>query len=382
MSRSIYLDNNATTRPLDEVVEAMMPFLRSQYANPSSVHQFGQQVRHDVEVAREKVAALVGAVPREMVFTSGGTESINLAVRGVLGAWPQRRHVVTSAVEHSAVRKLCAQLAREGYQVEELGVDGEGRLDVAELEAKLREDTALVTMMHANNETGVLFPAEELARVCADRGVPLHLDVVQTVSKLPIDVGKLPVTLMSISGHKFHGPKGVGALFIRRRTRLLPLVIGGSQERDIRGGTENVAGIVGLGAAAEAAMNRPDSEKDRVRKLRDRLERGIVQSVSSAHVMGAGAERTYNTSNIAFEGLQAEAILILLSENGVFVSSGAACSSGSLEPSHVLEAMGIDPRIAHGAIRFSLSYFSTDEDVDYVVETLPALLSRLEVLKA
>lgn len=376
----IYFDNNATTRALDDVVEGMMPFLREEYANPSSVHRFGQQARHQVELAREKVAALIGAKPREIVFTGSGTESINLAIRGVLGAWPERRHVITSAVEHSAVRKLCGRLVEEGYEVDELGVDREGRLNLSELEEKLRDDTALVTVMHANNETGVLFHVQHVAQLCAARGVPLHLDAVQSVGKVPSDVTSMPVTLLSMSGHKFHGPKGIGALFIRRRTRLTPLVIGGSQERDTRGGTENVAGIVGMGVAAEAALNRPPNEKERIGALRDRLEGGIVDSIATAHVIGGGADRIYNTTNIAFEGLEAEAILILLSEHKICASSGAACSSGSLEPSHVLEAMGVDPRIGHGAIRFSLSQFNTPEEVDHVVGLLPTLLSRLEVL--
>jgi len=380
MSRTIYLDNNATTRPLDEVVEAMLPFLRDEYANPSSIHQFGQRIRHRVEVAREQVAGLIHAQPREIVFTSCGTESINLAIRGILNARPERRHVITSAVEHSAVRKLCARLAQEGYEVDALGVDGEGRLEPAELESRIRDDTALVSLMHANNETGVLFPIQAIAELCAAREVPLHVDAVQSAGKVPIDVNTLPVTLLSLSGHKLHGPKGVGALYVRRRTRLVPLLIGGRQERDTRGGTENVAGIIGMGVACEAAGHRPDEERQRVARLRDRLQQGICDAISTAHVIGGAAERVYNTTNIAFEGLEAEAILILLSEAGVCASSGSACSSGSLEPSHVLEAMGVDPRIGHGAIRFSLSPFNTEHEIDEVVGLMPTLLSRLASL--
>ncbi len=380
MGELIYFDNNATTRPRPEVVEAMLPFLRQEYGNPSSVHMFGQRMRHEVELAREKVAGLIGARPREIVFTSGGTECINLAVRGVLKTQPQKRHVITSAVEHSAARKVCDLLGDEGYEVDELGVDQQGRLDVDELEARLREDTALVTVMQANNETGVLFHVERIADMCQCHGVALHVDAVQAAGKVPIDISKMPVHLLSISAHKFHGPKGVGALYIRRRTRVQPLILGGSQERDTRGGTENVPGIVGMGAAAELAARQEAGENDRVRSLRDRLEAGICASVPFAHVNGGEAQRICNTTNIGFEGLEAEAILILLSENGVCASSGAACSSGSLEPSHVLKAMKIDERIAHGAIRFSLSLFNTQEEVDRVVGMMPELLTRLTVL--
>ncbi len=373
----IYFDNNATTRPLDEVVEAMLELLRVDYANPSSVHQFGQRVRHRVECAREQVAALIGASPKEIVFTGGGTESINLAVRGVLAAQPTKRRLVTSGVEHSAVKRLGEQLAREGYVVERVGVDQEGRLDLAELERRLDDETALVSVMWANNETGVLFDVERIAALTADRGVPLHLDAVQAVGRVPVDVASLPVQLLSLSGHKIHGPKGTGALYVRRRTRLRPLLVGGRQERDLRPGTENVAGIVGLGLAAEICGRRFERVRDEVAALRDRLERGIRQYCPNTRVNGGGAPRTYNTTNIGFENLQAEAILLVLSEHGICASSGAACSSGSLEPSHVLQAMNIETRFAHGAIRFSLSQFNTADQVDRVVEALPRLLASL-----
>lgn len=376
----IYLDNNATTRPLPRVVEAMLPFLRDEYANPSSVHHFGQRIRHQVECAREKVAALIGAQPAEVVFTGGGTESINFAIRGTLAAWPDKRHVITSQVEHSAVRKLCEHLRDEGNEVESLGVDGCGRLDPDEVSDRLREDTALVSVMHANNETGVLFDVARIADICHARGVPLHVDAVQSVGKLPIDVSAVPVTLLSMSAHKFHGPKGAGGLYIRRRTRIEPLIVGGGQERNRRGGTENVPAIIGMGVAAEAAASRASGEINLVRALRDRLESGIGRAVTTAHVIGVGAERLWTTTNIAFEGLEAEAILILLSEAGIYASSGSACSSGSLEPSHVLRAMHIDDRIAHGAIRFSLSHFNTQDEIDHVVATVPTLLARLTVL--
>jgi len=380
MTEVIYLDNNATTRPLPEVVEAMMPVLTEMYANPSSVHRFGQSVRHRVECAREQVARLMGASAREIVFTSGGTESINLAIRGALRMRADRRGIVTTAVEHSAVVRVVEQLEAHGYRVDCVGVDREGRIDEDEWSSKLTEDTALATLLHVNNETGVIFDVVRLARVAADRGVPVHVDAVQSVGKLPVDVSEWPVQFVSVAAHKFHGPKGVGALFVRRRTRLEPLIIGGSQERKLRGGTENVAGIVGMGVAAEAAMRDGPDVMRRVRTMRDSLEAGILANVAFAHVNGAGAERIYNTANIAFEGLEAEAVLLLLSEAGICASSGAACSSGSLEPSHVLKAMGIDERIAHGAIRFSLSRFNTQEEMERVIAVIPDLLSKLTVL--
>ncbi len=376
----IYFDNNATTQPLPEVVDAMLPLLREAYANPSSVHQFGQSARHRVECAREQVARLIGASAKEIIFTSGGTESINLAIRGALGTHPQRRHVVTTAVEHSAVLRIAQQLEEEGYSVDYVGVDQEGRLDEAEWEEKLTEQTALATLLHANNETGVIFDVPRLASIAAEKGIPVHVDAVQSAGKLSIDVSSWPVQLASVSAHKFHGPKGVGALYVRRRTRLAPLIVGGHQERQLRGGTENVAGIVGMAAAAEAVLRDGTDVAGRVGALRDALEAGVLADVPFAHVNARGAPRIYNTSNIAFEDLEAEAVLILLSEAGICASSGAACSSGSLEPSHVLKAMRIDERIAHGAIRFSLSRFNTRDEVDRVVSVLPGLLARLTVL--
>jgi len=380
--KMIYLDNNATTQPLPEVIEAMRACLHDAYANPSSVHQFGQTVRHQVECAREKVAELLAASPKEIIFTSGGTESINLAIRGGLRIHPHRRHFVTTAVEHSAVLRVAEQLAAEGYTVDYVGVDQDGRLDEAQWAQMFTDQTALVSLIHANNETGVMFDVPRLAAVAARKGVPIHVDAVQSAGKVAIDVASWPVQLISIAGHKFHGPKGVGALYVRRRTRIEPLILGGSQERLLRGGTENVEGIVGMGVASEIAIRDYAKTADYVRRLRDALEQGVRASIPIAHVTGQGAERIYNTSDIAFEGLESEAILILLSEAGICASAGAACSSGSLEPSHVLKAMGIEERIAHGAIRFSLSRFNTREEIDHVVTSLPQLLSRLAVLGA
>ncbi len=382
MDDVIYFDNNATTRPLPEVVDAMLPILREAYANPSSVHQFGQAVRHRIECAREQVAALVGAGSREIVFTSGGTESINLGIRGTLGLYPDRRRIVTTAVEHSAVLRVLDQLESEGYTVEYVGVDRAGRLDDARWAAALTDDTALATLLHANNETGVVFDVPRLATIAADRGIPIHVDAVQSTGKLSIDVASWPVQLLSMGAHKFHGPKGVGALYVKRRTRLSPLIVGGGQERQLRGGTEHTAGIVGMGVAAEIAKRDGAETAAQVQALRDALEKGVLANIPYAHINALEATRLYNTSNISFEGLEAEAILILLSEAGVCASSGAACSSGSLEPSHVLKAMGIEERIAHGAIRFSLSRFNTKDEVDRVASLLPGLLSRLTALKA
>ena len=373
----IYLDNNATTKPLDGVVEAMLPFLGSEYANPSSVHRFGQRVRHRLECAREQVARLINAEPREIVFTSGGTESINLAIRGVLAAEPARRHVITSAVEHSVVHRLTTQLAREGYRVDRIGVDHQGRLDYDELEDRVTQDTSLISIMHANNETGVLFDVLRICEIAARHGVRVHVDAVQSVGKVPVDVKELPVHLLSLSAHKMHGPKGAGALFVRRRTRLVPVMIGGRQERDLRPGTENVPAIVGFGVAAEEAARLPAERIEAIQQLRNDFESRVLEAIPIAHVIGVEADRLCNTSNIGFERLQAEALLILLSERGVYASAGAACSSGSLEPSHVLQAMVIDPQIAHGAIRFSLSRFTTVAEIDRTIEVLREVVDRL-----
>lgn len=380
MKNIIYFDNNATTQPLAEVVEAMDWAIREGYANPSSVHQFGQSVRHRVELAREQVAGLVGSKAKEIIFTSCGTESINAGVRGILSANPNRRKIVTSAVEHSAMHRLAEQLTKEGYEVLTIGVDPSGSLDFSAFEAAVDEATAIVSMMWANNETGVLFDVARLAALTSDRGVALHVDAVQATGKLPIDVGSLPVDLLSISGHKFHGPKGVGALFVRRRTRWQPMFVGGGQEREMRPGTENVAGILGMGVAAESASARVAEGCALVGQLRDTFESRVLASIPYARVIGNDQPRVPNTTNIAFESLEAEAILILLSEQGICASAGSACSSGSLEPSHVLKAMGVDDRWGHGAIRFSFSHFNTTEEIERVAVLLPELLGRLTAL--
>ena len=372
----IYLDNNATTQPAREVVDAMLPYLTEWYGNPSSVHRFGQRSRQAIDEARAQVAAAIGCAESEVLFTGGGTEAINTAIRGILAARSPRKRIVTTTVEHSATRELCAALAKEGAEIIEIPVDGGGRLDLDRLQDTVNEETALVTALWANNETGVLFPAGEIARLCRAAHVPFHCDGTQAVGKIPVNVAALGVDAMSFAAHKFHGPKGVGAVFVRRGVRMRPLLIGGPQEKSRRGGTENVPGIVGMGKAAELAIASLPQMK-RVAELRDGLEREILSRIDDTHVNGRTDERLPNTSNIGFARLEAEAILLLLSEQGICASAGAACSSGSLEPSHVLRAMRIEERIAHGAIRFSLSRFTTREEIDRTLEVLPALIGRL-----
>lgn len=374
-----YLDNNATTRPAAEVIEAMMPYFTTWYGNPSSVHRFGQRSRQAIDEARGQVAAAIGCAEAELLFTGGGTESINTAVRGLLAARSPRKRIVTSTVEHSATRELCAQLAREGAEIVEVPVDREGTLDLDHLREAVDENTALATFMWANNETGVLFAVGEIARICRAVRVPFHCDGTQAVGKIPVNVAEQGIDAMSFASHKFHGPKGVGGLFVRRGLRVRPLLIGGPQERSRRGGTENVPGIVGMGKAAELAVAELP-EMRRVGELRDRLERQILARIDDARVNGRTDQRLPNTTNIGFARLEAEAILLLLSEQGICASAGAACSSGSLEPSHVLKAMGIDARVAHGAIRFSLSRYTIDAEIDRALEVLPGIIGRLRAV--
>ncbi len=377
MGELIYLDNNATTRPLPEVVDAMMPCLDNEYANPSSVHQFGQRVRHAVESSRVLVAGLINASVREIVFTSGGTESINLAIQGLCRVAEGKRRVVTSSIEHAATRSVCDALKKAGYEIVEVGVDRGGRLDMDALGSALTDDTALATVLWANNETGVLFDVATVADLCASKGVPLHVDAVQAIGKVVVDVDRVLVTMLSLSGHKFHGPKGVGALYVRKRTRIAPLIVGGGQERNVRGGTENVAGIVGMGVAAGWCRGSFSEVTEHSGVLRDRLEDGILASCPKAVVHGDRLMRLPNTTNIGFPDVSAEGILILLSQSGVCASSGSACSSGALEPSHVLAAMGVDEATSAGAIRFGVSHFTTPGEIDRVIDLMPGLLARL-----
>ena len=375
----VYLDNNATTKPAPEVVAAMMPYLTEWYGNPSSVHRFGQRARQGIDEARAQVASLLGCGDAELLFTGGGTEAVNTAVRGLLAARAPRKRIVTTTVEHSATRELCQQLSKEGAEVVEVGVDQRGRLDVDAVRAAVTDETALMTTMWANNETGVLFPVREIAAIAKAARVPFHCDGTQAVGKLPVNVAELGVDALSFASHKFHGPKGVGGLFVRRGLRFRPLLIGGPQERGRRGGTENVPGLIGMGKAAELAR-KALSQMTRVAAMRDRLEREIFARIDDAHINGDVELRLPNTTNIGFARLEAEAILLLLSEQGVCASAGAACSSGSLEPSHVLRAMKIDERIAHGAIRFSVSRYTTDAEIDRALEVLPPIIERLRAV--
>jgi cysteine desulfurase len=378
--KTIYLDNNATTRPDPEVLDAMLPFLKDQWGNPSSMHTFGGGVRKHVEQAREQVAALLGADAAEIVFTSGGTESDNTAVRGAVDAAPARPLVITSRVEHPAVLEPCRLLRDAGYALSEVGVDALGRLNLDELVAELDRGPAVVSLMWANNETGVLFPIAKAAALVKAAGGVFHTDAVQAVGKVPIDLKAVPVDLLSLSGHKLHAPKGVGALYVRRGTRLKALMMGGHQEHNRRSGTENVPGIVALGKACELARLQMANETVRMAALRDRLEQGLLATCPDSRVNGDQANRMPNTTNISFEYIEGESILYHLSDLGVAASSGSACSSGSLEPSHVLRAMGIPFTAVHGSIRFSLSRFTSGEDIDFVLQQLPGIVRKLRAM--
>ena len=378
----LYFDNNATTALDPAVVDAMLPYLTEFYGNPSSAYGFGSRVARAIEAAREQVAALIGSEPREIVFTSCGTESSNAALAAALAADPDRRHVVTTAVEHSAVKNHADRLARQGYEVTRLRVDARGRLDLAEAEAAIREDTAVVSVMWANNETGVLFPVAEIAALARAQGAFFHTDAVQAVGKVPISLRATPdVQFLSVAGHKLHAPKGVGALYVHRRVRWTPYLVGGSQEGGRRAGTENVASIVALGKAAELAGAAMDDEDTRVRALRDRFEAGILETVPGTAVNGDPVERLPNTTSLFFPDVDGEAMLVLLDKAGLCASAGSACTSGSLHPSHVLTAMGFPPERARGSLRFSFSRFNTEEQVDRGLEVVRRAVERLRALR-
>jgi cysteine desulfurase len=376
--RRVYLDNNATTPVLPEVLEAMRPYFGERFGNASSIHHHGQETRAAVERARESVADLLGCRPAEVVFTSGGTEADNLAIFGLARSGD---HVITSTIEHHAVLNSCKHLAEKGIEVTSLPVDGRGLVDPDDLRRALRPNTKLVTIMFANNETGVIEPLEELGRICAEAEVYFHTDAVQAAAKVPIRAKEIGCDLLSISGHKIHAPQGVGALYVRKGTTLEPMLYGGSHERSRRAGTENVPGIVGLGKAAELAVQGfKNAEIARMAALRDSLERAILQNVEGAGVNGEGAPRVPNTSNIYFDYIEGEALIISLDLKGLAVSTGAACSSGAIEPSHVLTAMGLRPDRARASIRFSLGKQNTAEDVDFAIELVPASVARLREL--
>ena len=375
--KPIYLDNNATTQVAPEVVQEMLPYFSQFYGNPSSMHTFGGNVAMKIKEARAKVADLLGAQAEEIVFTSCGTESDSTAIWAALRANPGKRHVITSNVEHPAVKNLCEYLARNGYRVSYVPVDKKGLLDVDALYSKLDDETAIVTLMWANNETGVIFPVEEVAERVRTRGAVFHTDAVQAVGKLPINMGENDIAMLALSGHKLHAPKGVGALYVRKGTKFAPFLLGGHQEHGRRGGTENVAAIVGLGKAAELAAAKMEEENTRVKALRDRLESGLIQAIPNAIVNGDLEKRLPNTSSIAFEFVEGESILLMLDEFGICASSGSACTSGSLEPSHVLRAMDVPFTAAHGSIRFSLSVYNTQDEIDLVIEKLPPIIDRL-----
>jgi cysteine desulfurase len=373
----IYVDNNATTRVDPAVLEAMMPYYTEHYGNPSSMHAFGGNVGRAVSEAREHVASLINASPDEIIFTSCGTESDSTAIWTTISSIPDKKHIITSRVEHPAVKNLYEHLAKKGYKVTFVPVDRQGILDLDFLYDHLTEDTALISIMWANNETGVIYPIDEIARAAKDRGIVVHTDAVQAVGKLPVDVQKTSVDLLSLSGHKIHAPKGVGALYVRKGTKFTPFLIGGHQENGRRGGTENVANIVGLGKASMLAADLPRTVMTEVGRLRDRLEQGLISRVQSSMINGDPASRLPNTTNISFEYIEGESILLMMNELNICASSGSACTSGSLEPSHVLRAMGIPFTAAHGSIRFSLSHYNTEEEMDFIVDNMPPIIDRL-----
>jgi len=378
--KTIYFDNNATTKVAQEVLEEMQPYFCQLYGNPSSMHTFGGQIGSKIRSAREKAAALLGCEPNEIIFTGCGTESDNAAIKGTLAAVPNRRKIITTRVEHPAVLTVCREQENLGYTVIELGVDKQGNLDLAELESHLDDNTALVTIMYANNETGVIFPIEKIAELTAQKGIVLHTDAVQVVGKMPINLAKSNIDLLSFSGHKLHAPKGIGVLYVRKGTRLSPFMVGGHQEAGRRAGTENVPGIIALGKACELADQNLEEENTKVKKLREKLENGLLKNCPDSRLNGDRDNRLPNTSNISFEYIEGEAILLMLDKFGICASSGSACTSGSLEPSHVLRAMGVPFTAAHGSIRFSLSRYNTEQEIDYTVEKMPQIVNQLRQL--
>ena len=376
----IYLDNNATTKVDEKVLEEMLPYLQNEYANPSSMYDFAKKPAAAIKEARAKVREFLGANnEKEIVFTSCGSESANTAIKGVVSCNKEKKHLITTKVEHPCVLNTYKALEKQGYEVDYIGVNSQGELDIEELKSKIRKDTALVSVMYANNETGVIYPVEEIAEIIKSKSpeTRFYVDAVQAGGKIPINVKETKIDLLGVSGHKFHAPKGVGALYVKPDVRITPLINGGHQERGMRAGTENVPYIVGLGKAAELAMDAMNYELKEVKRLRDKLETGILKNVFNARLNTGVNGRVPNTCNIGFEYVEGELILLHLSDIGVCASSGSACTSGSLEPSHVLRAMGIPFTALHGSIRFSLSRFTTEKEIDYVIEHMPAIMDKL-----
>ncbi len=379
----IYMDNNATTRTAPEVLEAMLPYLSDLYGNPSSMHSFGGQVGKKVDAAREQIAALVGATQDELILTSCGTESDSTAILSALQSFPEKRHIVTSRVEHPAVKNLCEnidKLTGHKHKITQLPVNREGLLDLAQYENSLNDETAIVSIMWANNETGVIFPIKEMAEIAKSRGILFHTDAVQAVGKIPIDLKNIPIDFLSISGHKLHASKGIGVLYVRRGTPFVPFMIGGHQEHGRRGGTENVASIIGLGRACELAGKKLEEENTRVRVMRDKLENGLLETIPSSMLNGHKTDRLPNTTSVSFEYVEGEAILLHMDRYGICASSGSACTSGSLEPSHVLRAMGVPFTAAHGSIRFSLSVYNKEEEIDFVLDKMGPIIENLRTM--
>ena len=381
-SRLVYLDNNATTQMSKPVFDAMSPFLRKNFGNPSSIHSFGGANRKYVENARKQVAKFLHTkTTKEIIFTAGGSESDNTAIFSAINSFPNKKHIITSKVEHPAVLEVFKHLQSRGYRADYINVDKNGNFDMAEFKSKISKDTALVSIMWANNETGTLFPIEEIAKITKKYGALFHTDAVQIAGKLPINLQKLPnIDMLSLSAHKIHGPKGMGALYIKDDARFMPLLIGGHQEFGNRAGTENVAGIVGFGRACELATKKIKKEKKKVSKLRDKLEKQLTKIIPDTKINGDIKNRTPNTTNISFKYVEGEAILLMMDEFGICASSGSACTSGSLEPSHVLRAMNVGFNYAHGSIRFSLSVNTTEKEIDFVIKKLPKIIKTLRAM--
>ena len=381
MEKLVYMDHNATTPTDHRVVEAMLPYFSKDYGNPSSIYKFAQEAHEAKEAARERVAEILAAKPEEVVFTSGGTEANNFAIKGIAYANKEKgNHIITSKVEHHAVLNVCKWLEKQGYEVTYVGVDKYGIVDLDELRDVIGDKTILISIMHANNEIGTIEPIAEIAKIAKEKGIYLHTDAVQTVGKLSTDVNELGVDLLSLSGHKFYGPKGVGALYVRRGTKVVPLLHGGHHERSRRAGTENVPGIVGLGKACEIALEEMQDEGKKLKSLRDRLQEGIVDRIEDVVLNGHPEQRLPNTLNVCVKWVEGESILLNLDLQGIAASTGSACASGSLEPSHVLSAIGLPPEVAHGSLRLSLGKDNTEDDVDLVIGALPPIVEKLRAM--